>query len=160
MGAVFLARHIRLDRDVALKVPLVTDSEFLERFEREARLSARLDHDNICKIHDVAHHEGRPYLAMAYIEGLTLKEYIRQRKAPIEPKTATRIIRTLALALQHAHESGIIHRDLKPSNIVISRERKRPYVIDFGLAWEGQSGLTHGGAAGHRGIHAAGAIAG
>ena len=146
MGTVFLARQVRLDRDVALKVPLVTDPEYLERFDREARLSARLNHDNICKVFDVGDHQGRPYLAMAYIEGITLKESIKQRKAPIDPETAGRVIRTLALAIQHAHERGIIHRDLKPSNVIIGREKGRPYVMDFGLAREGRSGLTRTGA--------------
>jgi formylglycine-generating enzyme required for sulfatase activity/serine/threonine protein kinase len=132
MGAVYLAHDAHLDRPVALKVPLLfgDDDDFLRR---EARSAAGLHHPNICPIYDVGEHDGQPYLTMAYIDGTSLAEYLKQRAAPLDPAKAVRLARMLALALQQAHEAGVVHRDLKPSNIMLSRER-RPFLMDFGLA--------------------------
>jgi tetratricopeptide (TPR) repeat protein/serine/threonine protein kinase len=136
MGVVYLAKDTRLDREVALKIPFVWDDEdpeFLQRFNREARAAARLHHPNICPIFDVGDHDGQPYLTMAYLDGVLLSSYIKQRQGPLEPRDAIRLVRKLAKALSAAHQKGVIHRDLKPSNIMIDREIG-PILMDFGLA--------------------------
>ena len=135
MGAVYLAQDHELARSVALKVPFLNGdaSEFVRRFRREARSLARLHHPNICPVHDVGEHDGQPYMTMAYIDGVSLADYLKRRGAPLEPDKAVRLVRQLALALQHAHEAGVVHRDLKPGNIMMTREG-RPTVTDFGLA--------------------------
>jgi HEAT repeat protein/predicted Ser/Thr protein kinase len=135
MGAVYLAHDTQLDRRVALKVPQFTASDgpdVLERFYREARAAATIEHPNICPVFDVGEIDGTPYVTMSYIEGHSLAEVIQgDRALPQRPVAA--IIRKLALALEVAHRRGIIHRDLKPSNVMIN-ERKEPVVMDFGLA--------------------------
>src|SRR6266516_8016213 len=110
MGEVYRARDTRLERLVAVKV---SKEEFSERFEREARAVAALNHPNICTIHDV----GPNYLVMELVEGPTLAERIRQGPIPLEEALA--IARQIADALDVAHETGIVHRDLKPGNIKI-----------------------------------------
>jgi formylglycine-generating enzyme required for sulfatase activity len=136
MGAVYLARDNRLDRDVALKLPYLwgdEDSEFLHRFQREARAAAGLRHPNICPVYDVGEHEGQPFLVMAYIEGELLSDHLKKRTSPMEPQEALRLVRKLAQAMRVAHERGIIHRDLKPANIMLDLDAV-PIVMDFGLA--------------------------
>src|SRR3989475_3188080 len=119
MGEVYKARDTRLDRVVAVKL---CAEQFSERFEREARAVAALNHPNICTLHDV----GRNYLVMEYIEGPTLA-------GPIPLAEALPIARQIAEALEAAHEKGIIHRDLKPANIKLTMGGKVK-VLDFGLA--------------------------
>src|SRR5712692_275638 len=119
MGEVYKARDTRLDRVVAVKI---CAEQFSERFEREARAVAALNHPNICTLHDV----GPNYLVMEYIEGPTLA-------GPIPLAEALPIARQIAEALEAAHEKGIIHRDLKPANIKPTAEGKVK-VRDFGLA--------------------------
>src|SRR5437870_1945168 len=113
MGEVYKARDTRLDRIVAIKV---CREQFTERFEREARIVASLNHPNVCTLHDI----GPNYLVMEYIEGPTLAERIRSGAIPCEE--ALRIARQIAEALESAHEKGIVHRDLKPANIKLSAE--------------------------------------
>lgn len=137
MGAVYLAHDSQLGRPVALKVPrFSTDEnpEILERFYREARTAARLQHPHICPVFDVDCADGTHYLTMAYIEGVTLGDVLRERSA-LPEREAAGLVRTIALALEEAHRQGIIHRDLKPSNIMIDK-RGEPIVMDFGLARE------------------------
>src|SRR5262245_52659704 len=110
MGEVFHARDTRLARDVAIKV---SGARFSERFEREARAIAALNHPNICQLYDV----GPNYLVMELVEGSTLAERIKQGAIP--PEEAMRLARQIADALEAAHDKGITHRDLKPSNIKI-----------------------------------------
>ena len=124
MGEVYLARDPQVDRDVAIKV---SSSQFSERFEREARAVAALNHPNICTLFDV----GPNYLVMEFIEGPTLAERIKERPLSIEESFA--IARQIAGALEHAHEKGIIHRDLKPANVKV-RPDGTVKVLDFGLA--------------------------
>src|SRR5271170_6227645 len=124
MGEVWRARDSRLGRDVAIKI---SDQQFSDRFEREARAIAALNHPNICTLHDV----GPNYLVMEIVEGPTLAERIA--KGPIPLDEALSIAGQIAEALDAAHEKGIIHRDLKPANIKI-RPDGSVKVLDFGLA--------------------------
>ena len=110
MGEVYRARDSRLDRDVAIKI---SGERFSDRFEREARAIAALNHPNICILHDV----GPDYLVMELVEGATLADRIR--KGALLTEEALVIARQIADALDAAHEKGIVHRDLKPANIKI-----------------------------------------
>ena len=124
MGEVYRVRDTRLGRDVAVKV---SAEKFSERFEREARTIASLNHPNVCTLHDV----GPNYLVMELVEGLTLAERIQEGPMPLEE--ALPIARQIAEALEAAHEKGIAHRDLKPGNIKIKPDGTVK-VLDFGLA--------------------------
>ena len=124
MGEVFRATDIRLGREVALKF---SAEQFSERFEREARAVAALNHPNICTLHDVAPN----YLVMELVEGMTLAERIVEGPLPLDEALA--VARQIAAALEEAHEKGITHRDLKPSNIKIKPDGTVK-VLDFGLA--------------------------
>src|ERR1700689_3541624 len=124
MGEVWRARDPRLGRDVAIKV---SAQQFTDRFEREARAIAALNHPNICTLFDV----GPNYLVMELIEGPTLADRIAQGPIPLEEALA--IARQIADALEAAHEKGIVHRDLKPANIKV-RPDGSVKVLDFGLA--------------------------
>src|SRR5262245_8782358 len=119
MGEVYKAHDPRLGRDVAIKV---SAAQFTERFEREARAVAALNHSNICTLHDV----GPNYLVMEYVDG-------ESPKGPLPLDEALRIARQIADALGAAHEKGIVHRDLKPGNIKIKPDGTVK-VLDFGLA--------------------------
>ncbi len=127
MGEVYRARDERLGRDVAIKV---SAERFNERFEREARLIASLNHHNICSLFDV----GPNFLVMELIDGPTLAERIAEGPIPMEEALHTAA--QIAEALQAAHDNGIIHRDLKPGNIKI-RPDGTVKVLDFGLAKSG-----------------------
>jgi serine/threonine protein kinase/WD40 repeat protein len=124
MGEVYRAKDIRLNREVAIKV---ADASFSDRFEREARAIAALNHANICTLHGV----GPNYLVMELVEGPTLADLIKRSALPLEE--ALSIARQIADALEAAHEKGIVHRDLKPGNIKIKPEGTVK-VLDFGLA--------------------------
>ncbi len=133
MGSVFLAKDTQLERRVALKTPhFSADSpEVLERFFREAKAAATLNHPNICPVHDVGEIDGTYYLSMAFVQGQPLNECIPEDGLPI--KEAVKIVVTLSQALDEAHKAGIIHRDLKPSKVMMN-ERQEPVIMDFGLA--------------------------
>jgi hypothetical protein len=135
MGSVYLAHDSQLDRRVALKVPNFSaedDPTLLERFHREARAAATLDHPNLCPVFDVGLADGVHFLTMAYIEGESLAE--RLLKQPrLSQREAAGLVRQVALAVGEAHARGVIHRDLKPNNIMLNR-RGEPVVMDFGLA--------------------------
>src|SRR5689334_2778407 len=124
MGEVFRARDSRLNREVALKV---SAERFGERFEREARAIAALNHPNICHLFDV----GPDYLVMELVEGPTLAERLKSGAIPLEE--SLHIARQIAEALEAAHEKGITHRDLKPGNVKVKADGTVK-VLDFGLA--------------------------
>ena len=131
MGTVYLAEDTRLERQVALKVPHFDpegDRGVLERFDREAKMLATLDHPNICPVHEVGQIDGIHYLTMAYIEGESLSRQVGAQGQP--PREVAALVRTLALALDEAHQKGVIHRDLKPSNILIN-QRGEPIIMDM-----------------------------
>jgi serine/threonine protein kinase len=135
MGAVYLAHDLKLNRQVALKVPSFGPSDgpqAIQRFEREARAAATLDHPNLCPVYDVGEVDGIHYLTMPYIEGKPLSEAIADGRVISESQAAA-VVRKLALALQEAHDKGVIHRDLKPGNIMVNR-RRGLIIMDFGLA--------------------------
>lgn len=133
MGRVYRARQLRLDRFVAVKLmsaELCEDPEFRERFEREARALARLDHAGIVRVHDFGEVGGTFFLIMEYVEGTNLRELIL---GGVEPQTAVRLISQLCDALAYAHERGVVHRDIKPENVLINLDGAVK-VADFGLA--------------------------
>jgi len=115
MGAVYKARDTRLGRSVAIKL---VNTEFTQRFEREARAISALNHPHICTLYDVGEHEGAPYLVMEYVEGQPLK-------GPLPAGEALGYAIQVAEALAAAHKAGIIHRDLKPENILLTGELRR-----------------------------------
>ncbi len=140
MGIVYLARDVRLDRDVAIKVlpsHLTQVAESRERFVREARTAAGLSHPHIVPIHRVGEAGGFVFFVMSYVEGETLGERLRTR-GPLPPTDAARVLREVAWALAYAHGRGIVHRDIKPDNILLEAGTGRALVTDFGIA--------HGGA--------------
>jgi serine/threonine-protein kinase len=134
MGEVYLAEDLTLKRRVAIKFiqpRAAADPEAGERLLREARAAARLDHPNICAIHEVAEDGGRSFIVMQYLEGETLDRRIRARTLDLDQAIA--IGTQVADALRDAHAHGIIHRDIKPSNIIVT-PRGQAKVMDFGLA--------------------------
>jgi eukaryotic-like serine/threonine-protein kinase len=133
MGVVYRARDTRLDRIVAVKVlppELAADSQFRERFEREARVIASLSHPHICPLFDIGHDSGVDFLVMEYLEGETLASRLEKGAVPFDH--ALTIAIEIATALDTAHRAGIIHRDLKPGNIFLTKNGAR--LLDFGLA--------------------------
>ena len=140
MATVYKAYHAALDRYVAIKAlhpAFGEDQSFLSRFQREARLVAKLEHPNIVPVYDYAEHEGRPYLVMKFIEGDTLKA--RLSKGPLTSAEIGKIVETVGSALAYAHKQGILHRDIKPSNVLVANDGQL-YLADFGLARIAQSG--------------------
>jgi predicted Ser/Thr protein kinase len=134
MGAVYTARQPSLDRIVAIKVlpaDVGHDGAFAERFTREARALARLNHQNIVGIYDFGQAGGLYYFIMEYVDGVNLRELIEKRE--LTPRQALALVPQICEALQFAHDEGIVHRDIKPENILLDK-RGRVKVADFGLA--------------------------
>lgn len=135
MGTVHLAHDKTLSRQVAVKVPMipaVDRADVIDRFYQEARAAASLNHPNICPVHDVGQHEGRPYMTMAYVEGQTLASVLRSGD-PMSQRMVAATVRKIAMAVEEAHRMGVVHRDIKPGNIMIDA-RMEPILMDFGLA--------------------------
>ncbi len=135
MGIVYLGYDPLLDRQVAIKVlapHLVWEEGFVERFLREARAAARIKHPNIVTIHDVGQEEDQFYFVMEYLAGQTLAEYIRERGA-LPPTEVESILRSVADALDYAHQHELVHRDIKPGNIIIG-PTGQVTLTDFGIA--------------------------
>ncbi|MBN2172412.1 MAG: serine/threonine protein kinase, partial [Candidatus Krumholzibacteriota bacterium] len=134
MGEVYRARDLKLERDVALKFlkpQAVGGGQDRDRFLREARAAAALDHPNICTVHEIGEAEGRTYIAMACVEGPSLRERIDA--GPLALDEALDLAVQAASGLKAAHAKGIVHRDVKPANIMLDAEG-RATIMDFGLA--------------------------
>lgn len=170
MGVVYKARQMKLNRIVALKMILsgeLASKEDVQRFYSEAESAAQLDHPGIVPIFEVGEHAGQHFFSMGYVDGESLSHRIAD--SPLPPQEAAEVIRSVASAVQYAHEKGVIHRDLKPANILLKRSRQssvespeqersrsgsepstlnaQPMVTDFGLAKrvKGDSDLTASG---------------
>ncbi len=133
MGIVYEARQPRLDRKVALKIlapEVAQEPAFAERFLREAQALAKLTHENIVAVHDFGEQHGRYFLVMEFVDGVPLRDLLRDRN--LEPAEALAIIPQICAGLQYAHEQGIVHRDIKPENILLDGGG-RVKIADFGL---------------------------
>ena len=134
MGTVYKAHHLRLDRIVALKTLKGKTAQVereVQRFVREAKAAARLDHPNIVTCHEFGEYGGWHYIAMAFVEGESLHQ--RLARGPLEPAEAARLVHALAAAVAHAHQQNVIHRDIKPGNVILGKDG-RPRLTDFGIA--------------------------
>ena len=145
MGQVFLAQDPRLRRKVALKFVRGDDAALSRRFLSEARAQARVEHERVCQVYEVGEVQGRPFIAMQYVEGQPLHQLARE--LTLEQKVL--VLRDAAEGVHAAHRAGLIHRDLKPSNILVARSadgRLEPFVMDFGLArdWKEQGSTATG----------------
>src|SRR3954453_9291588 len=148
MGVVYRAVQLDLDRAVALKLiapQLAEDPSFRERFVRESRLAASIDHPNVIPIYYTGEHEGALYIAMRYVEGSDLRTLVRVA-GPLDPGRAAPIVAQVGNALDAAHERGIVHRDVKPANVPLGAH-EHAYLTDFGLTKRisSHTGQTHAG---------------
>ena len=131
MGEVYAAKDLELGRAVAIKFGIASDADTHARLKREAQHASRLNHPNICTIHEVGIHDNQPFIVMELVEGEPLSHLIPPGGLPIED--VVRYGTQIADALAHAHLGGVTHRDLKSANVLITRDG-RPKVLDFGLA--------------------------
>lgn len=149
MGSVFLGRDLTLDREVAIKVinaDVASNTTLRDRFLQEARTVAKLRHANIVSVYSAGDANGILHFAMEFVPGESLRELLT-REGRLSGERAEKIIREIALALDHAHSLGLIHRDVKPENILIDKESGRAMLTDFGVsrAFEKDGGLTQTG---------------
>ena len=144
MAVVYLARDVRLDRPVAIKLlppDLAAHDKLRDRFMREARTAARLSHPHIVPIHAVDDVRGYVFYVMSYVDGETLAERVANR-GPLPPRETSRVLQEVAGALAAAHGQGVVHRDVKPGNILLERATGRAMVTDFGIARVAGGGET------------------
>jgi serine/threonine-protein kinase len=151
MGRVFLAYDRTLRRNVALKFVRGDDQELIRRLLSEARSQARVEHERVCQVHEVGEVQGKPYIAMQFVDGLPLDRLSSELKLTVEQKVL--VLREAAEGVHAAHRAGLIHRDLKPSNILVECTddgRFKPFVMDFGLAhdWSEKGTIGSGSAVG------------
>src|SRR5438874_972173 len=154
MGVVFLAEHLTLGRKVALKVlaaDLANDQSFRDRFTRESRLAASIDHPNVIPIYEAGESDGQLFIAMRYVAGEDLASRL-QREGALPPDEVANIVTIVAGALDEAHEQGLVHRDVKPENVLVASGRGSEssghvYLSDFGLTKRAASegGITRSG---------------
>ena len=148
MSAVYRAEHVHLGKHVALKIlspALAADEDFRERFLRESRTAASIEHPNIIPIYDAGEVDGRLYIAMRYVEGLDLKQLI-ERDGPLSLGRTVFLIEQVASALDTAHARQLVHRDVKPGNVLVARGTERVFLTDFGVVkHSGSTGLTRTG---------------
>src|SRR5215216_3449976 len=136
MGTVYLARDLRLDRPVALKVlpsEFAGDSALRERFLRETRTAASFSHPNIVPVHAVEERDGLLAFAMGFVEGESVAERVR-RAGPLDVRSTVRLLQDIGYALAYAHGRGVVHRDIKPDNIMLERATGRALLMDFGIS--------------------------
>jgi hypothetical protein len=135
MGAVYLARDLTLDREVAIKVVKTDEGarEVYDRLRREAKTAARLSHPNIVPLHAFGEVEGMPYFVMGYVRGESLADRLR-RDGKLPEDEGRRVLAEIADALDHAHRQGVVHRDVKPDNVLLDDESGRALLTDFGVA--------------------------
>lgn len=137
MGDVYLARHSKVERTVAIKIlhqNLFTNETIRNRFKNEANALIKLTHPNIIKIYDYVEQETIACLIMEYFDGITLDDYINKLSGPIPAAKAIRIFGQVLDAVQYAHDRNILHRDIKPGNIMVSRDGNQVRIMDFGIA--------------------------
>jgi streptogramin lyase len=144
MGVVYRATQLALDRPVALKLvapELAEDSEFRERFKRESRLAASIDHPNVITIHEAGEAAGQLYISMRFVEGTDLGALVA-REGPLDPVRAACVVAQVAAALDAAHARGLVHRDIKPANVLVEWRdaEERAYLTDFGLTKRSDAG--------------------
>ncbi len=135
MGVVYKAKQVSVDRIVAVKVlldQLASNKEFIKRFDREAKIAAKLSHNNIVNAIDAGEVAGHYYFVMEYVEGDTIKDYLEKGRI-FDEKTALKIVLAVAEAVQHAHQRGLIHRDIKPENVILTKDGGVK-LADLGLA--------------------------
>ena len=138
MGVVYRARHLSLDRERALKVVapgLSADERFRERFKRESRLAAQVEHPNVIPVHHAGEEMGQLYLAMRLVEGADLRSLV-QASGPLDPAATVRLLAGIAAGLDAAHAGGLVHRDVKPANVLVERDgdAERVFLTDFGIS--------------------------
>jgi Protein kinase domain len=146
MGVVYRARNLALDRERALKVlapTLSADPRFRERFRRESRLAASIEHPNVIPVHQAGEENGQLYISMRLVEGRDLRELVAA-DGPLEPDAAVRLVADVAAALDAAHRAGLVHRDVKPANVLVGdgADAGRVYLTDFGISRTARAGET------------------